>query len=241
MNALTRFVAIGEALWAKHHVHLAPEPSGDRFGTVRAGTGADSRPPLRMVAVGDSMVAACGVDDQSVGFVPDLASVFAERLNRHIDWEAHGRLGATMRRVRYRLLPEVEGHPDLLVVIAGSNDIMARRGIEEWKADLRATLEEARPLSEHIIVFSCGQLYNSPALGATLRRSLKGKVDEQVEASRIICREFGARYVDMAHEDVNADDASFYADDHFHPGEFGYRYMAERSGELLDDWLAERF
>ncbi|MBT1165705.1 SGNH/GDSL hydrolase family protein [Bifidobacterium simiarum] len=247
MNALTKLIAIGEALWASHHVHLAPEPEGDRHGTVgctvggTVGAASGGRPPLRMAAVGDSMVAGCGVDDQSEGFVPDLARVFAERLDRPVTWEAHGRLGATMRRVRYRLLPEVEGHPDLLVVIAGSNDIMARRSVAEWEADLTATLEEAKAVSEHVVVFSCGQLYNSPALGGALRKSLRGMVDAQVEASRRICERYGACYVDMAHEDVNADDAAFYASDHFHPGAFGYRYMAERSGELLDGWLAERF
>ncbi|MBW3087333.1 SGNH/GDSL hydrolase family protein [Bifidobacterium sp. 82T24] len=241
MNVMEKTVAMAEAWWAKHHVHLAPEPAGERSGLVGEQYGGDggTARPFTLVAVGDSMVAGCGVDDQAKGLIPDLARGIADVLERPVRWSTHGKLGATMRRVRYRLLPEVAEKPDLLVLCAGSNDIMAQRSEKEWSADLAATLDEAAALADDIVVYSCGQLYNSPSLGATLRRYLEGRVDAQTAASKRICAGRDVIYLDMTHEDVKADDAQFYADDHFHPGEFGYRYMADRSIELLRDHLLD--
>ena len=238
MNIAGKAMVLLEIWWAKHHIHLAPEPEGERSGQEGDGTG---QHPLTMAVVGDSMVAGCGVDNQSKGFVPDMAKEFSRILGRPVAWQAYGRLGATMRRVRYRLLPGVVGVPDLLLIIAGSNDIMANRSVEEWKSDLSATLEEAKRLTPNIVVFSSGQLFNSPSLGSHLREVVRGMIEEQTEASKRICQQYGAQYVDMAHEDVHADEGSFYAADQFHPADYGYRYMAERTGEMLRSYLTERF
>lgn len=235
MNVARRARVLAEAWWAKHHVHLAAEPAGERSGVV--GPLASDRSPLSLVAVGDSMVAGCGVDDQKDGFIPAIAQEIAGALGRQVQWRTYGKLGATMRRVRYRLLPEVDDSPDLLIVCAGSNDIMAQRSIDEWKTDLAAVLDEAQPLTDNIVVFSSGQLYNSPLLGPALREFLEGQIDAQTRASREICAERGVFFLDMTHEDVRSDTDEFYASDHFHPGAFGYRYMAGRTVELLDDYL----
>lgn len=231
MNVLT----LAQAWWAQHTIHLDPEPTGERSGSVTI-DGAEGR-SLRFVAVGDSMIAGCGVDDQSEGFTPALAKCFSHTLNRSVDWEAHGRLGATMRRVRYRLMPEIEGQTDLMVVCAGSNDLMARRTLAEWKADLSATLDEAKTICDNIVVFSAAQLYRSPSLGAELRKVIGRMTEEQTAASKAICEEKHVEYLDMTHEDVHADLDSFYAHDRFHPGRYGYEYMAQRVDELLGEWL----
>lgn len=232
MNVL----ALAQAWWARHAVHLDPEPEGDRSGSVTVADDPVGK-PLRFVAVGDSMIAGCGVDNQSDGLTPALAKCFSRTLHRSIDWEAYGRLGATMRRVRYRLLPEIEGNADLVVICAGSNDLMARRALDEWRADLSATIDEAKTICGNIVVFSAGQLYRSPSLGAELRKVIGRMTDEQTAASKAICERKHVAYLDMAHEDVHADLDSFYAHDRFHPGRCGYEYMAQRVAELLQEWL----
>ncbi len=235
MNVL----ALAEAWWAQHSIHLDQEPGGDRFGTIII-EGDMRAAPLRMVAIGDSMIAGCGVDDQAHGFTPDLAAVFSRVLNRSIAWESYGKLGATVRRVRYRLLPEVEGRADLLVLCAGSNDLMARRSLEEWRTDLAAAIDEAKRLSDNIVVFSAGQLYRSPSLGKALRQVIKRMTDEQTAASKAICEQKQVLFLDMTHEDVHADQERFYAHDNFHPSDYGYSYMAECTATMAGDWLKAR-
>ncbi|MEJ5922084.1 SGNH/GDSL hydrolase family protein [Bifidobacterium thermophilum] len=229
-------VAAAEALWAQHTIHLDPEPRGERQGVVHADQTGDA---LSFVAVGDSMIAGCGVEDQSEGFTPAMASVFSDVLDRPVDWRAVGKLGATMRRVRYRLLPQVEHHADLMVLCAGSNDLMARRTIAQWRDDLSASLDLAKGRADHVVVFSAAQLYRSPSLGKSLRHVIEGMTDEQTQASREICEQYGVRFLDMTHEDVGADREGFYAHDRFHPSAYGYHCMAQRVGELLEGWMAD--
>ncbi|WP_234884750.1 hypothetical protein [Bifidobacterium longum] len=81
-------VAPIEGMWAKGRVKLASEPKGKRFGLFDAKgrgvdievpigpdwKGANGVKPIRAVMVGDSLVAGCGVDDQSKGIMPLLAA-----------------------------------------------------------------------------------------------------------------------------------------------------------------------
>ncbi|MFD1102563.1 SGNH/GDSL hydrolase family protein, partial [Schaalia naturae] len=63
VNVVEHAVITAEALWARRHVSLAPEPPGERSGMAGsvdpAGAGGPGT-PVRMVAVGDSLVAGCG-------------------------------------------------------------------------------------------------------------------------------------------------------------------------------------
>ncbi|WEV68482.1 GDSL-type esterase/lipase family protein [Bifidobacterium sp. ESL0775] len=224
-------IATIQALWAKHTIHLADPPEGEPFGVRKFDQSmSNDVKPLTICAIGDSMVAACGTQNQQEGLIPDIAEGFAHKFRRDVSWEAHGKLGATMRRVRYRLLPEVlkSGKTfDILLLCAGSNDIMANRTLDEWRADLSVVLDEAKPLSDHIVVLSPGQMQHEPSLGKALRRALEREMDEQAAVSKEVCAEHGATYVDMIHENVHADAPDFFSPDHFHPSAQGYQYMVD--------------
>lgn len=172
-----------------------------------------------MVAIGDSLVAGSGVEHQDLALTPRIARKIADMVNRPVQWETHAKLGSTMRRVRYRFLPAVSGHVDILFICAGSNDVMARRSREDWLDDLRAVIEQARTRADHTIVCSAGQPHHSPKLPAMLRRELARRIDWQTAASQRICREYGVDFVDVAHAELVSD---FWATDGFHPSASGY-------------------
>ena len=149
-RALRRPLAIAEAAIARRTVRLAPEPPGEREGVVTpdgahapAGTGIirGGGAPLRLAAVGDSLIAGSGVQAQEQTLVPRIARIVAAGTGRDVEWVTHAKLGATMRRVRYRFLPEM-ADADVLFVCAGSNDLMARRSLDEWTDDLAAVLDD---------------------------------------------------------------------------------------------------
>lgn len=230
-------IALTEGLVAQHTVKLAPEPEGAREGTIRppkADAAAGTR-PITLVTVGDSLTVGCGVERQADGLVPDIARAIAGITGRSVNWRTYGRLGATMRRARFRLLPKVEGHPDLLVLCAGSNDLMARRSEQEWRADLSAAIDEAKALSRHVVVISSGQVYRSPALGRTLRQAILDMTDRQTAVSKAICAREQVTFVDMTHHDTGLTDEEFWAYDRFHPSKRCYQLLAdgvvERIGE----------
>lgn len=182
------------------------------------------------------MVAGCGVDSTLHSLVPDLASALANDIERPIEWSLDGKLGATMRRVRYRMLPAVAegGTPiDILLICAGSNDIMARRSPADWKDDLTAVVRTATTLARHVVVLSSGQLYKSPSLGHALRKEVERRIDAQTADSAEICEKYGAIYVDLTHDQLHADSADFWASDHFHPSALGYVLIAEATAGKL--------
>ena len=230
-RGLRRPLAIAEAALARRTVRLAPEPPGEREGVVTpdgttapAGSGAvrDSGAPLRLAAVGDSLVAGSGVQAQDQALVPRIARLVAAGTGRDVEWATRARLGATMRRVRYRFLPEVDD-ADVLFVCAGSNDLMARRSLQEWTDDLAAVLDGAARRGRHVVACSAGQLYRSPVLMPTLRSVLREWTDAQTEASAVVCAERGVPFVDVAHCDLKD---GFWADDGFHPSAAGYEMAA---------------
>ena len=126
---MRKTLLLSQALWAKYTVRLAPEAPGERHGIVSPSSFVPeaSARPLRLVAIGDSLVAGSGVEHQDLALTPRIARKIADTVNRPVQWETHAKLGSTMRRVRYRFLPEVKGHVDILFICAGSNDVMARR------------------------------------------------------------------------------------------------------------------
>ena len=228
-----------EAAWAKHRVHLAPEPPGDRSGIILPdGSSADSGDEaisdvaaghrLTMLAVGDSMVGGCGVADQSEGLVPDLARGVAAISDLPVEWQAQGKLGATMRRVRYRMLPELNGYWDILFLCAGSNDIMARRSVEQWSDDLAESIFQAKQLCTHLVVLSSGQVHRCPSFGPSLQHVIEGMLDEQTQASRQVCDREGVEYVDLTHAYIVTANPEFWGSDHFHPSAYGYQRIADR-------------
>ena len=219
-------VALVQAWWAKEHITLAKEPPGSRRGLCSPPDQGRDLEPLTMLVVGDSMAVGCGVKDQSQGFVPDIAACLATRLGRPVSWSTQGRLGATIRRVRYRFLPALQDHPDLLVLCAGSNDIMANRTDEQWRDDLAASIELAKNKGRHVLVLSSGQLYRDPALGRALRAEVERRIARQTQTSQQVCQEASVPFVDATRDDVGTDRPDFWGIDHFHPGVEGYRRMA---------------
>lgn len=223
VNKVEKMVVLAQAAWAARTVKLAPEPPGDRVGLAEGGNGSSDSGPLDLVAVGDSLVAGSGVTAQSEALTPLIAEGIAAREDTPVHWRTYAKLGATMRRVRYKYLPQIETRPDILFVCAGSNDVMARRGVNEWRDDLQGTLDEAQELSDRVWLCSSGQPHNSPVLPKTLRRAIEHQIDAQTAVSREICAERGIPFADVTHIDLPD---GFWASDGFHPSRIGYETAA---------------
>lgn len=273
-RGLFHTIAIGaEAGWAKKHITLAEEPQGMRHG-IQVGDGTDpAARPIRMLAVGDSMIAGCGTSDQSMGLIPPIAGLMSQRLGVPVEWRTDAKLGATIRRVRYRQLAKLEpssssentasenttvdatahepAHEsakqspinechdfDVIVIGAGSNDIMARRKTEEWSEELGECIRIAKRHASHVAVLSCGQLFAIPSLGKALRADLERLCNEQEAASQAVCDAAGAVYLDMIHEELHSDDFWFWCGDQFHPSAEGYRVLAHHCTDAIPkEWL----
>lgn len=72
---MRKTLLLSQALWAKYTLRLAPEAPGERHGIVSSSSfipEASAR-PLRLVAIGDSLVAGSGVEHQDLALTPRIA------------------------------------------------------------------------------------------------------------------------------------------------------------------------
>ncbi|MET9315339.1 SGNH/GDSL hydrolase family protein [Kribbella sp. NPDC003505] len=221
MKTLDRPIATMQGLWLRATIKMAPPAAGPTSGTV--GTSM-VRPPLRVVVLGDSTAAGCGVDNHDESFTGWLARELSSRTQRPVRWQVVGQFGATARRIRYRLLSQVGEELDAAVLLAGGNDVMGGRHPEEWAADLAAIVDDLLDRSGQVIVAGIPPFALFPSVPPTLGRVLRARAEALDEVSRDICRTRScATWVTM----TEAPQRHFFAADRFHLSAAGYRRWAQ--------------
>ncbi|ACJ52704.1 hypothetical protein Blon_1625 [Bifidobacterium longum subsp. infantis ATCC 15697 = JCM 1222 = DSM 20088] len=74
-----------------------------------------------------------------------------KRTGRPVAWRTVGKLGATARRVRYRMIGDINDRPDVLIVCVGGNDMLAGRSVREWAAGLAPVLDAAKNKAGRVV------------------------------------------------------------------------------------------
>src|SRR5262245_15903382 len=138
MNPLLYPVIAVQSWQTRSRTELLPPAAGPTVGTV----GDDmAGPPIRIAVLGESTAAGCGADTHEDGFPGCLARDLGGRTRRQVGWEVVGQYGATARRIRHRLLPQLGENFAVAVLLAGANDVLNRRSPEEWADDLTAIVD----------------------------------------------------------------------------------------------------
>jgi lysophospholipase L1-like esterase len=221
MNPLLIPLVMLQKRQAGSNMKLLPEASGPTSGVV----GNPAHPPFRLAVVGESTAAGCGVASHEEGFAAALARELASRSSQSVAWNVLGQHGATTRRIRYKLLPQMEDSYDRVVLLAGANDVLAGRTTKEWGEDLGAIVDNLASRSAEVTVVGIPPFREFPSLPLTLRRYLAEKATALDDVSRDICARLpSATWVTSQALPENLED--FFAEDGFHPSAFGYRYWA---------------
>ena len=103
--------------------------------------------PLRLLAVGDSIIAGVGCPTQDQALTGQLAVALAARLGRAVEWHASGVNGATAHTA-LQLVPRARVDADLCLVSVGVNDVVRSTSPARFGATLTAlvdTLVERSP------------------------------------------------------------------------------------------------
>jgi lysophospholipase L1-like esterase len=219
MNQLLLPVAAAQGRWLRSTRKLAAPPGGPTSGTA----GTTTRPPLSIAVVGDSTAAGSGVASLEDGFAACLARELSGRTRRPVRWQVSGQFGATARRIRFRLVPEVDEDLDLAVLLAGANDVLAGRSVDDWQDDLAATVDALMARAAHVVVAGLPPFALFPAMPAVLGRLLTERAAALDEASQRICAARpGSTWVTMP----GSPPPGFFAADRFHPSAAGYHLWA---------------
>lgn len=216
-----------QALWVRRTAPRFPAAAGGSTGET--GQGAST---IRLLAVGDSIIAGVGARTLRHALVGQTAAHLARATRARVAWTACGRIGATSRNIEQRLLPQIEGDSfDAILVSTGVNDVISLHGLERWRNDLEALLNALSVRwPEAVISFSgLPPMQHFPALPQPLRAvfGLRARQFDQ-ELRRLLEHYPQASHVPL---DFEALPGSF-SDDGFHPSERSYAEfgaMAEKS------------
>lgn len=220
-------IALAQGLWVRQTVPRLP-PAEGRRGTFGAG----SRDVLRVVGVGDSIIAGVGVAHQDRALVGHFARRLHERSGRPVRWRACGVNGADSTMIRERIAP-VAPAADVYIVSAGVND--AVRGVSVTKfaanlAEIAATLRRKSPQAA-LVFAGIPPLDRFPALPWPLGAVLGGRAARLQAASRAAAQQMRAICFDFP-----ADlPPGGFAPDGFHPASQACDVWAEW---LLETWLS---
>ncbi|MES9537302.1 MULTISPECIES: SGNH/GDSL hydrolase family protein [unclassified Actinomadura] len=204
---------------------LAPA-TGDERGFV---AGADPRrgPAFRVVVIGESTAVGVGASRHAEALPGFLAEELGERLRRSVSWSVSGENGATARRIIGGLVPPANGSPpDLVVVTTGINDLIRRRSLRRWAADVTelVALLRGRFPDATVLVAGMPPVHRFPALPRPLRSVLGARARAMDRVMRDAAAAGGAVHAPM--DEAMARDRRLFASDGFHPSAAGYRVWA---------------
>ncbi len=136
---------------------------------------------------GESTAAGCGVDNHDDGFTGCLAREITARTQRPVQWQVVGQFGATARRIRYRLLPQLGEDLNVAVLLAGGNDVMSGRSPNQWRDDVSAIVDDLMERADHVVVAGIPPFALFPSMPTTLGRYLSERAAALDDVSRQIC------------------------------------------------------
>lgn len=186
---------------------------------------------LKLVGLGDSVIAGVGVADMQDSLTAQLAAHIASRLKLKVDWKAEGNNGENSTGLLARLKSSGIPGADVYVVSIGVNDVTSLAGLVRWQfnvTELLALLRERKP--RQVVMLAVPPMQRFWALPQPLRWAL---------GVRAAMLNHTLRQAAILLDDVSLLDLSFkmdadhLAEDGYHPGPLACREMAEALAERL--------
>jgi lysophospholipase L1-like esterase len=219
-------IALMQGLWLWQRTPTLPAPPGNSGRIGRRGPA-----PLRLVGVGDSIMAGTGVRDQRHSLTATYARLVHERTACDVEWRTHGVNGATSATILQQVAPRVT-RADVYLVSCGVND--ATRGVApaRFAENLREILRLLRRKSPQSTIIYGGlpPLDHFPLLPWPLKSVLATRVGEMLAAAADLFQEHERVLCFRFPPSVPADQ---FASDGFHPAETACEQWARG---LLDLW-----
>ena len=221
MSGLDFIPALAIGLNKKITVARLPDAPMPWEGTV---PGAN---PLRVLVVGDSTAAGCGVTERDEMLAARIAHHVSEATGRGAQWRAIGQNGHRSDEFIRDYLAEAVDHPaDVIYVSLGANDALGvrnRRVAARNLVHIGRTLREANP-DAAIALSSLPAFFRFTRLPEPLRSTLY-RIAQGIERTTRIQLQ-GEDRIGMRKPPAPYPD-DFFARDGFHPSAVGYDLWAQ--------------
>ncbi len=222
-------VLFPQALWVRRRATRFEDAAGEREGGI---AGPD---PVRLVAIGDSIIAGVGCRTIEKACAGQMAVHLAKQLGRGVDWIALGHTGSTTGGILRHLVPRLPEHEaDFFLLSAGVNDITALKKIPDWRDLLSALVGALRSHSPNakIVMLGIPPMGRFPRLPQPLRAlfGLRARGFDQAAAA-LLASLPNVVYMPFD-QDLNSED---FAADGYHPSEASCTEIAGLLVNALQD------
>ena len=205
-----------QALFVRRTAPRHPPAGGPAEGSV--GTGES----VRLLAIGDSIVAGVGASTLATALVGQTAAAIAEARSSAVAWQAIGVSGYDSAKIIDRLLPKLPStQADYTVLSVGVNDVTGLTTLPTWRSNLGRILVALQNHSPEAVIAIAGipPLGEFPLLPQPLRAAF-GLRARQFDSA---ARELAAGYPGVVYVPVDFEpDPHKFAPDGYHPSEEGY-------------------
>ncbi|MDR4887281.1 SGNH/GDSL hydrolase family protein [Fredinandcohnia sp. QZ13] len=207
---------------------------------------------LRIVAIGDSLTEGIGDQTESGGYVGILNHTFEDN-QLNISIENYGKKGNRTDQLLKRLdqddITSAIKKADIILITIGANDVMKvvkdnflsltmepfNREIDEFEDRLRSIFYKMNELNPDVHIYLIG-FYNPFEQYFGNIEELGMIMTTWNEAGKAVTEEFeNVSYIPTADLFVPSD-TELLADDRFHPNTLGYKRMAKRILEEIDEF-----
>lgn len=97
---------------------------------------------FQLITIGESTIAGVGVATHEEGFTGTLARELSTHLGGSVNWRVYAKSGYTAKKVRERILPNIEENQvDLIVIGLGANDAFELNSPRKWQKELRLLIQ----------------------------------------------------------------------------------------------------
>lgn len=206
-----------QAIWVRKTARRFPPADGAPHGETGSGPN-----QMRLLAVGDSIIAGVGARTFESALVGQAAKHLSDAFDARVHWKAHGRSGATTRQIATRMLSPLENEPaDAIVVSAGVNDVISLYRLSRWRMDIETLLRSLADRWPNAVVALSGlpPMNHFPALPQPLRAVFGMRARQFDRVLRETLKDYPqAVHIPLAFEAR----ASSFCDDGFHPSQQSY-------------------
>ncbi|MEY2436172.1 MAG: hypothetical protein QOF97_1008, partial [Acidimicrobiaceae bacterium] len=221
---ITAVVLLVEVELASRQRNLPDEP----FALVGLVNASAPGAPRRVVWLGDSTAAGVGAS----GVDGSLPRQVAAGLGRPVELTVLAVSGdrvSDVARAQVPRLAALPARPDVIFISVGANDVTHLSGPVEFGRTYRAVLE-ALPQGAQVVMLGVPDMGSTTRLVQPLRAIAGARGSALDDVVRGLARDLHATYVDIAGHtgpSFRRDPDRYFAADHYHPNDEGYRLWTE--------------
>ena len=229
---------VPQGLLLKRSAPRFPPAVGPHQGKIGGGNGGTKI--IRILAIGDSIIAGVGAPRVELALPGQVAHALAQRLACAVSWEAIGEIGLDARTVLRKLVPLIPPYAfDMIVVSVGVNDVTSLKRSFRWCADLADLLDALSRHSPRAVI----ALMGVPPLGSfpLLRPPLRTAMGIRAKSFDAIAQGIAAQRDRVIHIPLEIDPRpEKFAADGYHPSVESYRELGNHVAEMMAPLLTKQ-